>query len=58
MSGVKLSLRLSGLLLMVLRDGLGGGVDDDEFDGTGTSTSGMLSHRILLAEGCAKAGGT
>ena len=42
---------------MVLRDGFGGGVDDDESDDLGTSTSGIVSHRILLAEGCAIDGG-
>ena len=57
LSGVTLSLRLAGLLLLVLRDGFGGGVDDDESDDLGTSTSGIVSHRILLAEGCAIDGG-
>ena len=60
--GVELSwlliLWLSGLLLMVLRDGFCGGVEDDEFDDIGTSASDMLANRTLLAEGSARNGGT
>ena len=43
---------------MVLRDGFCGGVEDDEFDDIGTSASGMLANRTLLAEGSARNGGT